>query len=185
MGGRIDVRTGGWRFAAENGYDEGHAKYLHRNSLWRILKLMPTWARTTRGAHRGWLDHARAGRGALGGHVPGFGYVVGAVVETRSEGSGLGRKSFEGTKVDPVIRGLNVLGNRIDPATRAASDRAFLRFIHYEWYVPSTEDEDIYVQVFVQFRKGFASVIARLRYLLFVRWLSMGSSPAKTAGWSM
>ena len=36
----------GWRFAAENGFDEGHAKYLHRTSLWRMFKVMPTWSRT-------------------------------------------------------------------------------------------------------------------------------------------
>ncbi len=38
--------NGGWRFGAENGFDEGHAKYLHRNSLWRIFKVMPTWKKT-------------------------------------------------------------------------------------------------------------------------------------------
>ena len=42
-GGRIEDRTGNWRFYAENGFDEGHAKYLHRTSIWRIMKVMPTW----------------------------------------------------------------------------------------------------------------------------------------------
>ena len=46
MGGRIDIRRGGWRYAAENGFDEGHAKYLHRTSLWRMFKVMPTWTKT-------------------------------------------------------------------------------------------------------------------------------------------
>jgi phenylpropionate dioxygenase-like ring-hydroxylating dioxygenase large terminal subunit len=46
MGGNVETRRGGWRFGAENGYDEGHAKYLHRNSLWRLFRLMPTWTRT-------------------------------------------------------------------------------------------------------------------------------------------
>ena len=43
MGGRIDIRRGDWRYAAENGFDEGHAKYLHRTSLWRLFKVMPAW----------------------------------------------------------------------------------------------------------------------------------------------
>src|SRR3546814_8394196 len=43
VGGRIEDRSGNWRFYAENGFDEGHAKYLHRTSLWRTFKMMPTW----------------------------------------------------------------------------------------------------------------------------------------------
>ena len=43
VGGRIDDRAGNWRFAVENGYDEGHAKYLHRTALWRLFKTMPAW----------------------------------------------------------------------------------------------------------------------------------------------
>ena len=36
-------RDGNWRFRCENGFDEGHAKYLHRTSLWRLFKAMPAW----------------------------------------------------------------------------------------------------------------------------------------------
>src|SRR3546814_7486092 len=43
VGGRIEDRSGNWRFYAENGFDEGNAKYLHRTSLWRTFKMMPTW----------------------------------------------------------------------------------------------------------------------------------------------
>ena len=43
VGGRIEDRAGDWRLYAENGFDEGHAKYLHRTSYWRIFKTMPTW----------------------------------------------------------------------------------------------------------------------------------------------
>ncbi|MEA2623124.1 MAG: hypothetical protein QOH61_2034, partial [Chloroflexota bacterium] len=34
--GRITRRPGNWRFGAENGFDEGHAKWLHRRSLWTL-----------------------------------------------------------------------------------------------------------------------------------------------------
>ena len=46
VGSRIQPRIGNWRFACENGYDEGHAKYLHRSSLWRLFKAMPVWNET-------------------------------------------------------------------------------------------------------------------------------------------
>ena len=54
-GGRITDRTGNWRLACENGYDEGHAKYLHRTSLWRIFKVMPTWNKTHLERRGRWL----------------------------------------------------------------------------------------------------------------------------------
>src|SRR5438105_2645947 len=44
--GRIHVRPGNWRLAAENGFDEGHAKYLHRNALWTVGRRLPVWNRT-------------------------------------------------------------------------------------------------------------------------------------------
>ena len=46
IGARMQMRDGNWRFACENGYDEGHAKYLHRTSLWRLFKPMPVWNET-------------------------------------------------------------------------------------------------------------------------------------------
>ncbi|WP_372505874.1 Rieske 2Fe-2S domain-containing protein [Streptomyces malaysiensis] len=59
MGGRIEPRAGDWRFACENGFDEGHAKYLHRTSLWRLFKPMPTW-NITRIVPRGrWIYRVR------------------------------------------------------------------------------------------------------------------------------
>lgn len=43
--GRITERQGDWRYAVENGYDEGHAKYLHRTSPWTVLRYLPAWSR--------------------------------------------------------------------------------------------------------------------------------------------
>ncbi|MDF2828155.1 MAG: (2Fe-2S)-binding protein, partial [Mycobacterium sp.] len=55
IGARIMPREGNWRFACENGYDEGHAKYLHRTALWRLFKAMPVW-NTTKIVKRGrWI----------------------------------------------------------------------------------------------------------------------------------
>src|SRR5262249_18309393 len=44
--GRISTRKGNWRYAAENGFDEAHAKYLHRyGSLWTMFRHVPAWAK--------------------------------------------------------------------------------------------------------------------------------------------
>jgi nitrite reductase/ring-hydroxylating ferredoxin subunit len=55
VGGRNDIRVGNWRFAAENGFDEGHAKYLHNTALWRLFKVMPAWNKTRIVEKDGWL----------------------------------------------------------------------------------------------------------------------------------
>jgi len=41
----VSVWEGNWRAAVENGYDSGHASYVHRNSLrWRTAgSLQPAW----------------------------------------------------------------------------------------------------------------------------------------------
>jgi nitrite reductase/ring-hydroxylating ferredoxin subunit len=36
--GVFQLRRGNWRYAAENGIDEGHAKYLHRRALWATFR---------------------------------------------------------------------------------------------------------------------------------------------------
>ena len=55
VGGRIEDRDGNWRYYAENGFDEGHAKYLHRTSYWRIFKTMPTWNKIHVERHGRWI----------------------------------------------------------------------------------------------------------------------------------
>ncbi len=174
MGGRIDVRTGGWRFAAENGFDEGHAKYLHRSSLWRILKVMPTWTKTrvipTDG---GWITRVQD-EVHWEADFPGLGRWTGKRWWKRGAGAQvLGTRPGKAPKVDPVIASLDVPGNqsiRLPGLLRIVHPR----FIHYEWYVPATDDEYRYVQLFVQFKTGWSAWLAKLRYLFVVRWLFHG-----------
>ena len=45
-GGRISIREGNWRYAAENGFDEAHPRYLHRNSAWLMRQQIPGWTRS-------------------------------------------------------------------------------------------------------------------------------------------
>ena len=72
VGGRIQDRNGNWRFYAENGFDEGHAKYLHRTSIWRIMKVMPTWNKIHIEEKDGWLYRVEDER-FWEAHFPGLG----------------------------------------------------------------------------------------------------------------
>jgi len=43
--GIISRQRGNWRYAAENGIDEGHVRYLHRRGLWVLFREIPAWTR--------------------------------------------------------------------------------------------------------------------------------------------
>jgi phenylpropionate dioxygenase-like ring-hydroxylating dioxygenase large terminal subunit len=181
MGGRIDIRGGGWRFAAENGFDEGHAKYLHRTSLWRFFKVMPTWTKTrvipTEG---GWITRVQD-EAHWEARFPGLGTWTNNRWWKRGGQMLHTKPSKAAKKVDPVISAMDVPGNqniRLPGLLRIVHTR----FIHYEWYVPVDEDLYRYIQVFVEFKTGLAGALFKLRYLGAIRWLFHGQFTGQD-GW--
>lgn len=174
LGGNIEVRTGGWRFAAENGYDEGHAKYLHRNSLWRRFRLMPAWTKTRVVESDGdWITRVNT-EVHWEADFPGLG--IWSAKRWWKVGSGskvLGLKPSEAANVDPIIASLDLPGQqsiRLPGLLRIVHRK----FIHYEWYVPMDDDQYRYVQMMVQFKRGFAAFLFKLRYAFFIRWVFHG-----------
>jgi hypothetical protein len=181
MGGNIETRRGGWRFAAENGYDEGHAKYLHRTSLWRRFKLMPTWTKTKVVPETGgWITrvqeevHWEATFPELGTWSNKRWYRAGSNAQV------LGGSPSAAKSANPTIASMRVLGNqsiRLPGLLRIVHHK----FIHYEWYVPIDEDLYRYVQVMVRFETGLRGSLAKLRYLSFDRWLFHGQFSGQDA----
>jgi phenylpropionate dioxygenase-like ring-hydroxylating dioxygenase large terminal subunit len=56
------VRTGNWRYAMENGGDEGHAKYQHRYAKWNFFRESAAWCqdiRMTPSEDGLWLERSR------------------------------------------------------------------------------------------------------------------------------
>jgi phenylpropionate dioxygenase-like ring-hydroxylating dioxygenase large terminal subunit len=181
MGGRIQPRRGNWRFACENGFDEGHAKYLHRTSLWRLFKPMPVWNMTRIVPGGRWI------------------YRVQDEVFWDAEFPGVGRwtgkrwwrlKPPEGTfnigntgvakKINPVIESQQF------PGFASVSMPGVLRivypkFIHYEFYVPVDADNHRYVGVMVNFTRGLATLRFYPKYLGFIRWLFHGQFSGQDA----
>lgn len=179
MGGNIETRHGGWRFGAENGYDEGHAKYLHRNSLWRLFRLMPTWTRTkVVPTDDGWITRVQT-EVHWEADFPGLGTWSGRRWWKQGATSKmLGASPSKAAKADPAIASLDVPGNqsiRLPGLLRIVHSR----FIHYEWYVPVDEDRYKYVQIMVEFKAGLAAQMFKLRYLLLFRWLFHGQFSAQ------
>lgn len=174
VGGRIQDRNGDWRLYAENGFDEGHAKYLHRTSIWRIMKVMPTWNKIHIERHGRWL------------------YRVEDERHWEAEYPGLGKWTNERWfKIKPKQRQGKFMGNTGGGKTnRYIKERdfpgfaslslpgvlriAYPQFIHYEFYVPIDVDETKYVGVMIQFKKGLSKWLYYLHYLTAIRWMFHG-----------
>ena len=170
MGGRIEDRAGNWRLAAENGFDEGHAKYLHRTSTWRMFKVMPTWNITRIVSEGRWI------------------YRIQEEVHWKADFPGLGEWSnIRWWKLKPKIGDKPQLGNTGGakaPDPEIAARRfpgfasitvpgvlriAYPRFIHYEFYVPRDEESHRYVGIMVRFVKGWKALAFRLKYWTLIR----------------
>jgi phenylpropionate dioxygenase-like ring-hydroxylating dioxygenase large terminal subunit len=181
LGGRIDPRAGNWRFAAENGYDEGHAKYLHRTALWRMFKTMPTW-NVTRVVRQGrWIFrvqdevHWEADYPGLGRWSNQRWWKPRPSRETFNIGN-----TGKPRKLNPVIeqQGFPGFASLSMPGVLRI---AYPGFIHYEFYVPVDSGHHRYVGVMVNFTTGWKTAGFYLKYLAAIRWLFHGQFSGQDA----
>jgi nitrite reductase/ring-hydroxylating ferredoxin subunit len=167
VSGRINPgREGNWRLAAENGFDEGHAKYLHRNAPWVAFRQMPVWAKTRvmRDETGVWLTRVPE-ETYWTEHFPGLGEW--SMKRWWKRRNGLA-DILPWHYRDPVIESLRLPGRvaiRMPGLLRVAYDN----FLHYEWYVPEDENHHRYVQLGVSFAKGVRAADFWLRYWLVIR----------------
>jgi phenylpropionate dioxygenase-like ring-hydroxylating dioxygenase large terminal subunit len=179
VGSRMQPRVGNWRFACENGYDEGHAKYLHRTSLWRLFKPMPVW-NETRIVRRGrWIFRVQD-KQYWTADFPGLGrwdnqawFKLEPPTQTGNIGNTGGHR-----EVNPVIAAQEF------PGFASVAMPGILRivyptFIHYEFYVPIDADNHLYVGVMADFHEGLRALPFYAKYLGFVRWLFHGQFSAQ------
>ena len=177
VGVRIQAREGNWRFACENGYDEGHAKFLHRTALWRLFKPMPVW-NITKIVQRGrWIyrtqteQHWSADYPGLG-HWSSTAWFKSKPPQDPKDVSNIGN-TVASKAPNPVIAAQEF------PGFASVSMPGVLRivyptFIHYEFYVPVDEDNHLYVGVLAEFREGWEVLPFYAKYLGWVRWLFHG-----------
>jgi nitrite reductase/ring-hydroxylating ferredoxin subunit len=176
LGGRTDIRSGNWRFAAENGFDEGHAKYLHNTALWRLFKVMPAWNVTRVIEREGWLIRVQDAV-HWEADFPGVGRFTNRRWWKRAP---LPDRPGKDGPANPVIEGLDLPGFvsiRLPGILRVA----YPQFIHYEWYVPVDAERVRYVQLMVRFESGARALIFQAKYLAAIRWLFHGQFTAQDA----
>ncbi len=155
--GRISERPGNWRYAAENGFDESHAKYLHRyDALWTMFRHIPAWSKCLGGpqldAEGVWLSRPPNSIGQEADY-PGLGmWPPSHWWKRRRRGS----------------------GNRIAIRLPGCLVSQYATHAHYEWYVPVDGGRHRYLQFLVTRARGWAAAEYRLRYWLYRRWLFHG-----------
>ncbi|GAA0526341.1 hypothetical protein GCM10010172_03580 [Paractinoplanes ferrugineus] len=177
VGVRRQAREGNWRFAAENGYDEGHAKYLHRTALWRLFKAMPVY-NDTRIVRRGrWIYRVQDNQ-YWEADFPGLGKWSGrAWYKFNPPVAAAGNRNIGNTggaaKVDEVIAAQDFPGFA-SISMPGVLRIAYPKFIHYEFYVPVDADHHLYVGVMVNFAEGVSTLPFYAKYLGAIRWLFHG-----------
>ena len=176
VGGRIEDRDGDWRLFSENGFDEGHAKYLHRKSYWRIFKMMPVWNKIHIEREGRWIFRVEDDR-YWEADFPGLGTWTNErwwkIKPKQTQGKMLGNTG--GSKAnDPYIASQDFPGF-VSLSLPGVLRVAYPQFIHYEFYVPIEHGRTKYVGVMVQFKTGAAKLGFYAKYLGGIRWLFHGN----------
>jgi phenylpropionate dioxygenase-like ring-hydroxylating dioxygenase large terminal subunit len=145
--GRITQRAGDWRHAAENGYDEGHVKYLHRRGVWTFWRRAPAWGWSEpRMSDDGkWLTRTLSDIG-YGAEYPGLGFWP----------------PKKWWKWRPGARGIRF---RMPGMLRVQ----YGHWAHYEWYIPTAPGHHRYLQFICKRATGPAALWHRVKYRLYIR----------------
>jgi phenylpropionate dioxygenase-like ring-hydroxylating dioxygenase large terminal subunit len=145
--GRFTDRDGDWRYAAENGIDEGHAKFLHRTAFFVFFLRGPAWILSNMVPEEGgWITRKPKSIGFEG------------------EYPGLGRW--------PEKRFWKILKKNIRVSIRLPGIlRVFYgRWYHFEWYIPVDEGRHRYAQIALKHASPVGSLLFRLSYWTYIHW---------------
>jgi phenylpropionate dioxygenase-like ring-hydroxylating dioxygenase large terminal subunit len=167
--GRIEPgRKGNWRYAAENGFDEGHAKFLHRNSWWMKFRPLPAWSLTSvvPGPDPRWLVRHQD-QVFWEASFPGVGDFANYSF-WRTAAKRLLRRVRQPSPRIAALRIPEMVSVRLPYILRVA----YPHFIHYEWAVPEDAEHHRYVQLLVAFRPNkMARALFRAHYFAYIRWV--------------
>jgi phenylpropionate dioxygenase-like ring-hydroxylating dioxygenase large terminal subunit len=151
--GRITTRRGDWRYAAENGFDEGHVKYLHRDAWIVTFTHIPSYVSVNVGpddANDPWIT-----RNVTGVHFEAEYPGLGVWPKKR-----LWKHKKRGVRVS--IRMPGMLRVQYDGWT------------HFETYVPTVAGEHRYVQIAMTSARGVQALRFRLFYRGYLSWIFHG-----------
>jgi phenylpropionate dioxygenase-like ring-hydroxylating dioxygenase large terminal subunit len=155
----LRLAEGNWRYAAENGFDESHGKFLHRTSWWVFFKRMSGWNLTeiVRTPDGKWLSRYQ--------HE----------VHVDDDYPGLGRWprfNFFQRRAKQVAQGSNqhAVAVRLPGILRVVQP-GNAGWTHYEFYVPSERNRYRYLVLAVTWGGPLKRALFRLRYWTYILWV--------------
>ena len=153
------IVDGNWRHAAENGFDEGHVKMVHRTALWVAFRNVSAYNETFIERGGPWLRRKQK-KVNLFADYPGLGSWP--------------KKRF--WKPDPATG--TVTGgtdHSVDvrlPAILRVKQPGTADWTHYEWYVPADENHYYYLVLAVTWRSSpWKRFTFWARYWSYILWL--------------
>jgi phenylpropionate dioxygenase-like ring-hydroxylating dioxygenase large terminal subunit len=158
---RFVLAAGNWRYATENGFDEAHGKYLHRDSLWMAFKRIPAWNQTriVESEDGLWITRRQEASYAQD-EYPVVNRWPRFHVWQRPQGN--------------IVQTAN---NRLSlrlPGILRVLQPGSAGWTHYEWYVPVDRTHYLYLQLAVAWTRGLGALKWWLRYWSYIRWLHHG-----------
>jgi phenylpropionate dioxygenase-like ring-hydroxylating dioxygenase large terminal subunit len=161
--GWFRLRTGNWRYAAENGFDEAHAKYLHRTAWMLTFRHLPAWTTTNIVPIEPgqWITKKQSAV-VLEDDYP----VVGKWPRRRWWKRPNTSRYYKART--PAGTGTSL---RLPGCLRVASFPSG-NVSHYEWYVPVDERSHLYAQFLVRWTTSpLEKLVHHSKYDLYRKWL--------------
>ena len=144
---RITEQEGNWRFGVENHFDDAHASYLHRPTLYSLLSKVPSYKRGIRVVQNGkWLEREQQS------------------LHFQADYPGLGRWPKVPFWKKPYFLKVRVRMPGIGMVERKAYNA-------YKFHVPITSERYLFVQVMIKRAAGLRGWLFRIQYWAFRRWL--------------
>ena len=155
------ITDGNWRHAAENGFDEGHVKMVHRTALWVAFRNVSAWNETyiEKSADGPWLRRKQK--------------KVNLFAEYPGLGSWPPKRFWKPDPVTGPVTGGSDHGIDVRlPAILRVKQPGKADWTHYEWYVPIDENRYYYLVLAVTWRSSpWKRWVFWLRYWTYILWI--------------
>ena len=157
----VSMWEGNWRAAVENGYDSGHASYVHRNSFrWRTAGSCSQRGRAMRGS-RWWVRICGRSGGSLVCPRP--------TIPASATGPATAGCAASWPRSAPSRVGRGRIPNEF--RLPCMIHNKYFYYTHIRWAVPVDEHHTRNFQVYAGQYEGLRSLAFRTHYWLWHRWV--------------
>ncbi|MBM3941034.1 MAG: hypothetical protein FJ318_09190, partial [SAR202 cluster bacterium] len=171
--GWIHARYGNWRFGVENAIDEGHARYLHKDSIQARWRQSPAWTdvKIVETPDKKWI-YRRVDWSQMYADYPGLGtwpkkrwWRINQLNEKRTmtmrQREAIGKMPVGGRP-----------GTTRLPCIYRPVGWPYPMVLSYEFHVPIDAENELYHQHMVRYTTNpVAKLVSRLKYVFWHRWV--------------